>query len=216
MSCSLSLLALLAALALLARVREVPARLLKTRRRGREVTVDVDVLVRGLERLTQAVEGFLRGPVVAAGQALDRVAQRLARGTRRLARLRLELGQLRGEIPLLLVAHAGEVVAGLMQILARLRWVTVRVLLRVARGGARERSRQRRERRRPLFVRRVQLGPNVAFERAHAGEVQVEVARPLAEPLRELAKILGDLRTGVGRSTPLPSRSFATSSMRCA
>ena len=86
-----------------------------------------------------------------------------------------------------------------MQILARLRWVTVRVLLRVARGGARERPRQRGERRRPLFVRRVQLGPDVAFERAHAGEVQVEVARPLAEPLRELAKVLGDLRAGVGR-----------------
>ena len=101
----LSLLALLAALALLARVREVPTRLLEPRRRGREVAVDVDVLVRGLECLTQAVEGFLRGRVVAVGEALDRVAERLARGTRRLARLRLELGQLRGEVPLLLVAH---------------------------------------------------------------------------------------------------------------
>jgi hypothetical protein len=93
----LTLLALLTALALLAGVGEISVRLLESRRRGRQVAVDVDVLVGGLERLTQPVERLASRRIVATRQALDPVAQRLPRRARCLARLRLELRQLRRE-----------------------------------------------------------------------------------------------------------------------
>ena len=193
-----ALLARLAGLAArLAGVREVPTRVLEVRGGGREVPVDLDAVLRGVEGLAQPLERRLRTRRVALGHARHRVAERLPRGPIGLVRLALELGEIPCRGVALLLGHRIELVAQVLQVVLGLLGVAARVRLRIARGGARQRPCERRQRGRPLLVRGVQLGTHLVLDRAELGQVHVEVVRVRPQPFRELAQLLGQARPRV-------------------
>ena len=69
-------------------------------------------------------------------------------------------------------------------------------LLVAARDSDRD---ERRDRRRALLVGGVELGPDLVLDRAELREVEVEVARVRAQPLRELPQLLRQARAWVVR-----------------
>ena len=109
----------------------------------------------------------------------------------------LLLGELPGEVRLLLAGHLVELVAQVAQVLLRLLRVAVRVGALLPGRRARERAAQRGQRRGALLRRRVDLGADVALDRAELGEVHVEVARTIPELAGEVAELLRQPRPRV-------------------
>ena len=191
-------LALLAALALLAtRVREVPPGVLEAGGGARQVAVDPRALACALERIAEPAQGFLCALRVALGQARDRVAEGLPGGAVGLARGSLELGKLAPELVALGLGHLVDLVTQLVEILVRLLGIPVRVRLRVPGRRARQGARERGDRGRPLLVGGIELGPDVVLHRAQLGEVLVQVARVVAQPLGEVLELVGQLLAGI-------------------
>ena len=147
---------------------------------------------------------------VALGEALGRVAEGRPGGAVGLRGRRLEAGELSSQVALLLRGHRVELVAEVLEVVAGLLRVAVAVRIRLARGRARQRPAQRGQRRRPLFVRRVDLGANAGLDRAQLREVRVEVVRVFPQLASEVAQFCANLVRGSFASLPLAPRSSAT------
>jgi hypothetical protein len=176
----LTLLALaLLALALLTGLGQVASGVLQLRRGPREVSIDVDILAGVLEGLAEPIERLASRLGVALGDALCRVAESGPGCAVRLARGRLHAGERLGDLASLGLGHLVELVTELLQVVGGLLRVAILVGILVPGGRPRQRAVERRERGRPLFVRRVQLGADVRLDRRDAGEVQLQVVGPV-------------------------------------
>jgi hypothetical protein len=176
----LSLLALLA-LSGLAGICEVAPRFLKTVRGTGEVAIDVDVVLRALQRLAEPVQCLPGGVSVALGEVLGGLAERGAGRATCLVCHRLEAREVRGKLAALGVRHLIEALADVSQVLGRR--LRVAALVRVLPAGRRtgQRPAQRGQRGGPLLVRRVELRANVGLGARHAGEIGLEIVRVLPE-----------------------------------
>jgi hypothetical protein len=133
-------------LALLARVREVPARVLQSGRRPGEVAIDVHVAIRALECVTEPIESFPRGIVLTLGDALGGITERRPRRPACLACSRLQLREFGCQCPSLLRGHLVQRFAEALQVFCGLLGITVLVRVLLAGRGARQRAAQRTER----------------------------------------------------------------------
>ena len=103
-----------------ASVGEVAAGILQSRGRACEVARRGDAPVRARQRLAQPIQRRARPSRVALRQALGRVAQCRSGRAVRLRCRRLEAGQLAGELALLLGRQPVELVAEVLEVVARL------------------------------------------------------------------------------------------------
>ena len=120
-------------LALLAGIGEVATRVLEPRRRLRQVAVRRDVLLRAVHRVAEPIECGAGTFRIALGEALGSGPERGGRGTVRCLRGRLHLGELLSQLATFRFTHRVELVAELVEVLARLLRIAVSVRVRVPR-----------------------------------------------------------------------------------
>ena len=113
----------------------------------------------------------------------------------------LLLGELPGEGRALLGRHLVELLAELVEVLLGLLGIAALVRVGLAGRGPGQRTAERGHRRGPLLRRRVDLGAHRGLDRSEAGQVHVELVRPVAQLTGEVAQVLGQSRArilGVG------------------
>ena len=103
-----------------------------------------------------------------------------------------------GKILLLGVGHGIELLAQILQVVGGFLGIALRIGLVVGGGGLGQATAQRRKRCGPLLIGGIELRPERSLNGPKFGEVRGQVVGMVAQLLREIAQLLGELRARIG------------------